>query len=66
MKNPRTAAIVITAAITLLLLLLLLAGRLTLNATQWPPHPRTTELIEIEEEFVELLEPLSRPSNRIR
>lgn len=63
MKNPRTAAIVITAAITLLLLLLLLAGRLTLNAAQWPPHPRTTELVELEEEFVELLEPLSRPSN---
>lgn len=56
-------AATITAAITLLLLLLLLTGRLTLNAAQWPPHPHTTELVEIDEEFVELFEPRTRPSN---
>ncbi|MDE6612750.1 MAG: hypothetical protein K2K22_09350 [Muribaculaceae bacterium] len=63
MKNPRTAAIVITAAIMSLLLLLLLVGRLSLNAAQWPPHPEMTELVEIDEEFVELFEPKTRPSN---
>ncbi|MCM1067689.1 MAG: hypothetical protein NC418_08985 [Muribaculaceae bacterium] len=63
MKNPRIAAAIVTAAAFLLLLLALIAGRLRVSASQWPPLARTTELVEIDEEFVDLFEPTPRPAN---
>ena len=64
MKNSRTAAAIGTAIAAVLILLILLTGRLTLSASQWPPLPKNeTELIEIEEEFVDLFEPVPVRAN---
>lgn len=58
MKDSRTAAAIGTAIAAVLILLLLLTGRLTISAKEWPPHQKNeTELVEIEEEFVDLFEP---------
>ena len=58
MKDSRTAAAIGTAIAAVLILLLLFTGRLTISAKEWPPHQKNeTELVEIEEEFVDLFEP---------
>ncbi len=57
MKNPRTAAALITVAMAVFLILLLLLVRLSVNAEEWPPKPKApTALVEVEEEFVEFFD----------
>lgn len=57
MKDSRIIAAVATLVVALLLVGLLVVGRLGVSAESWPPSPKTTELVEIEEEFVDFLEP---------
>lgn len=57
MKNPRTAAALITVAMAVFLVVLLLLVRLSVNAEEWPPKPKApTALVEVEEEFVEFFD----------
>ena len=57
MNRPRTLAIVITAAVAIAIVVLLLLCRLVFDPAtlRQPPRP-TTELVEVDEEFVELLD----------
>ena len=58
MKDSRIAAALVTVLAAVLILLLLMVGRLTMSADAWPPPERpVTELVEMEEEFVDLFEP---------
>lgn len=58
MKRPSTAAAILTTVAAVLILLLLFIGKLTLTAPTWPPSPHnTTELVDIDDEFVDLFDP---------
>lgn len=57
MKDSRTIAAVATVVLALLLALLLVVAHLSVDAGNWPPPKKTVELAEIEEEFVDFLDP---------
>ena len=63
MTRSRTIAAAVTAAVVVLLLVILLTASLSVSSRYWPPQPRTTDLVEVDEEFVDLFEPATRPSN---
>lgn len=63
MNKIRLTAICATVAIALLFTVVLTVAHLTVDARFWPPHPRVTELVEVDEEFVELFEPKPVRSN---
>lgn len=59
MMNPRITSALITALSAVVIVLLLIWCRLSISASQWPPEPpEATELVEMEEEFVELFDPV--------
>lgn len=63
MKNPRTVAAIATVAAAIVLAVLLLVCRLVFDPSLLPQPPRpTTELLEEEEEYVEMLEQAPTPS----
>lgn len=62
MKKTSTAAAAITATAALLIVLLLVLTHLT-TGMSLQPKPRTTELAEIDEEFVDLFDPAVVPAN---
>lgn len=57
MKDSRTIAAVATLVVALLLAGLLVVARLTVSAGSWPPPKKAMELVEVEEEFVDFLDP---------
>lgn len=62
MNRPRIIAAAVTAAIALVLVLLLLVCRLAFDPTKLHAERPVTELIEVEEEYVEFLEHPVKPS----
>lgn len=63
MKEYRAIAAAVTAGVTVLITVILLLAKLSVNPDMWPPHPNTTELVEIDEEFVDLFDPAPVHSN---
>lgn len=58
MKRDDIAAALITAAVAALLLVVLCAAKLSFDPDMWKQEPRqTTEMMEVEEEFVDLFDP---------
>lgn len=62
MNRPRATAALITAATAVLLVLLLLVCRLSFDPSRFKTERPVTELIEVEEEYVEFLDRPVRPS----
>lgn len=63
-QRPDIAAAVVTVVMAVLLCLLLVSSRLTFDPEGYPPVPRpTTELAEVDEEFVDLFDPKTLPAN---
>lgn len=57
MNRARIIASAVTAAVALLLMVLLLSVHLSIDDLPWPPQPKTTELVEADDEFVDLFDP---------
>ena len=66
MKDSRIIAAVATLIVALLLAGLLVVARLTVSAESWPPPKKAMELVEIEEEFVDFLDPAPVHANPAR
>lgn len=62
MNQPRTIAAIVTVAAAVVLVLLLLVCRLAFDPTKLNVDRPVTELIEVEEEYVEFLEQPVKPS----
>ena len=62
MNRPRLTAAIITAAAAIVLVLLVRVCRLAFDPTKLPVDRPVTELIEVEEEYVEFLEHPVKPS----
>lgn len=64
MKRTRLTAAAVTAIFAVLLIVLLGVCKLTINIEPWPPvSANHTELVEVEEEFVEFFEPAKVRAN---
>lgn len=64
MKDSRTIAAIATALVAVLLFAMLFVWHISLSAASWPPpeHP-STELVEIEEEYVDFFDPMPVRAN---